>query len=156
MKEVAILLLIALILNGCSSSTQTVQTAAGGLWQAEMLGGSGVASGFSFNTQLTVGSDGSLSISSFQFLTKGTCFPISGGTESGSMILSINSSTNAVTGTFSFMVQSGNNILTLSNGVVTGTESGTTLSGGSITGSWAVTGSTDCTAEGTFTMKQLS
>lgn len=157
MKEVAILLLAALMLNGCgSSSTTAVQTAAGGLWQADMAGGSGVASGFSFNTQFTVGSNGSLSISSFQFLTNGTCFPVTGGTQSGSMVLTINSSTNAVTGTFSFVVQSGSNTLTLSNGVVTGTESGTALSGGSITGSWAVTGSTECTAAGTFTMKQFS
>jgi len=61
MKEVAVLLLAALILNGCStSSTTSVQTAAGGTWQAEMLGGQGTASGFSFITQFTVGSNGTL------------------------------------------------------------------------------------------------
>jgi hypothetical protein len=156
MKEVAILLLIALMLNGCGgNSTTTVQAAAGGSWQAEMLGGSGPASGFSFITQFTVGSGGSLSISSFQFLTAGACFPTTGGTESGSMNLTINSSTNAVTGTFSFTVLSGGNTLTL-NGAVTGTESGTTLTGGSITGTWTLAGGTGCNAPtgGSFTMTQ--
>ena len=37
MKEVAILLLLALMLNGCGSSA-SVQTASGSVWGAEMLG----------------------------------------------------------------------------------------------------------------------
>src|SRR6202030_2062534 len=40
MKEVAILLLVALMLNGCSNST-AVQTAVSGGWQGEMLSGDG-------------------------------------------------------------------------------------------------------------------
>src|SRR5258706_478560 len=87
MKEVAILLLITLVLNGCGSSSKTtVQTAAGATWQAEMLGGQGTASGFSFITQFTVGSDGALSITYFQFLNSNStqCFPVSGGPQSGS------------------------------------------------------------------------
>jgi hypothetical protein len=40
---------------------------------------------------------------------------------------------------------------------VTGTASGTTLSGGSITGTWSVNGDTGCIATGeSFTMKQIS
>jgi len=157
MKEVAMLLLVTLMLNGCnSSSTPTAQTSAGGVWSADLPGGTGEASGFSFNTQFTVNGDGSLSITFFQFLTAGTCFPVSGGTESGSMVLTTNTSTNTVTGTFTYTVQAQGNTLTL-NGTVTGTASGTTLSGGSITGSWAVTGDTGCNATGdSFTMKQTS
>ena len=66
------------------------------------------------------------------------------------------STTSTVTGTFAYSVQSGNNTLTL-NGTVTGTASGTTLSGGSITGTWSVAGDTGCNATGdSFTMKQIS
>ncbi len=155
MKEVAVLLLVALMLNGCnSSSTPTGQTAASGIWSADLQGGTGEASGFSFTTQFTVNGDGSLNITYFQFLTAGTCFPVSGGTQAGSMVLTTNTSTNAVTGTFTYTVQSGGNTLTL-NGTVTGTASSTTLSGGSITGTWSVTGG--CTATGeSFTMTQKS
>jgi hypothetical protein len=161
MKEVAILLLVALMLNGCNSSTATVQTAAGGIWQAQMLGGNGPASGFSFISQFTVNGDGSLSISSFQFLTSNSaqCFPVTGGTETGSMILTENTTNFTVTGTFKFTVQSGGNTLTL-NGTVTGTENGlngTTLSGGSITGTWTLTGGAGCsvtTGNTSFTMTQ--
>src|SRR6266481_5158302 len=122
MKEVAILLLAALLLNGCgSSSSTTTQTAAGNTWQAEMLGGAGTASGFSFITQFTVGGDGTLSISYFQFLNSNSaqCFPVSGGTQTGQAILQINSSTNGVTGTLTYNVQSGGNTLTLNGTSVT-------------------------------------
>ena len=121
MKEVAILLLVTLMLNGCSSTTTTTQTAAGGVWSADLPGGTGEASGFSFTTQFTVNGNGSLSISYFQFLTNGPCFPITGGTSTGSMVLTTNTSNNAVTGTFTYTVASGGNTLTL-NGTVTGTK----------------------------------
>jgi hypothetical protein len=157
MKEVAVLLLVVLLLNGCSSSsTPTAQTAAGGVWSADLPGGNGPASGFSFTTQFTVNGDGSLNITYFQFLTEGTCFPISGGTQAGSMVLTTNTSTNAVTGTFAYTVQSQGNTLTL-NGTVTGTASATTLSGGSITGTWSLAGGTGCNSTGeSFTMTQTS
>jgi hypothetical protein len=163
MKEVAALLLAALMLTGCGSNntinTQTAQTAAGGIWSAEILGGSGKASGFSFNTEFTVNSNGSLNITYFQFLTQGTCFPVDGGTESGTMDLTINGSTDAVTGTLAYTVAASGNTLTL-NGPVTGTATtGNTnaLSNGSVTGTWTVTGASGCNATGgTFTMCQSS
>jgi hypothetical protein len=160
MKEVAILLLVTLMLNGCSSTTTTTQVAAGGVWSADLPGGTGEASGFSFTTQFTVNGNGSLSITYFQFLTNGPCFPITGGTSTGSMVLTTNTSNNAVTGTFTYTVASSGNTLTL-NGNVTGTNTatstGTTLSGGSITGTWAVTGASGCNASGqSFTMTQVS
>lgn len=160
MKEVAILVLVALILNGCSTNntvnTQTAQAASGGIWSAELLGGSGEASGFSFTTQFTVNGDGTLAITYFQLLTSGTCFPTAGGTQAGTMVLTINGSTDVVTGTFSYTETAQGNTLTLT-GQVTGTSSGTTLTGGSITGTWTVTGGTGCNgAGGTFTMTQTS
>jgi hypothetical protein len=154
MKEVAILLLVALMLNGCSTSTTAVQTAAGGKWESQMLGGDGTASGFSFITQFTVGGDGTLSFSSFQFLTQGSCFPVAGGTESGSLLLT-SSSNDEVTGTLSFVVTANGNTLTLTSTSVTGVLSGSTLSSGSILGTWVLQGGTGCTgASGTFTMTQ--
>ncbi len=157
MKNVAILLLLALALNGCGNnkSTSTTQAAASGLWQAQLLGGSGTASGFSFTTQFTVGSDGTLNITSFQFLTEGMCFPVDGGTQSGTMMLTVDSTTNAVTGTFSFTVQSGNNTLTLT-GTVTGTEVSSTLSNTKVIGTWTLAGDAGCndTTGGSFTMTQ--
>jgi hypothetical protein len=158
MKEVAVLLLVALILNGCGSSSKTPPQAstAPGVWSADLPGGIGPASGLSFTTQFTLNGDGSLNITYFQFLTQGTCFPISGGTETGSMVLTTNTTTNAVTGTFTYTVESGGNTLTLT-GTVTGTANGITLSGGSIIGTWSLTGATGCVASGqSFTMTQTS
>jgi hypothetical protein len=159
MKEVAILLLVALMLNGCgSSSSKTTQATATGVWSADLSGGIGPASGFSFTTQFTVNGNGTLNITYFQFLTSGTCFPITGGSQSGSMVLTTNTTTNAVTGTFVYAVQSGGNTLTL-NGTVTGTVAmnTTTFSGGAASGTWSVTGGTGCNVNGqSFTMTQTS
>jgi hypothetical protein len=162
MKVVAILLLGTLLLNGCGNNTTPVQEAAGGIWEAQLLGGTGGESGFSFITQFTVNGDASLSVSSFQFLTDNAagCFGVAGETPTGSMPLIVNTSTDAVTGTLTFEVQSGGSTpstLTLS-GTVTGTENGvngTTLSGTSITGTWTLTGcSSSSTTNGSFTMTQ--
>jgi hypothetical protein len=161
MKEVAILLLVALLLNGCGTSSTATQTAAGGTWSAQMLGGEGPASGFSFITAFSVsGGGGGLTISSFQFNTAGTCFPVNGETPTGTMTLVENPNTYAVTGTLVFTVQSGGNMLVL-NGTVTGTENGlngTTLSGAMATGTWTFTGSgtpAGCNdTSGSFTMTQ--
>lgn len=156
MKEVVILLLFVLLLNGCNSTT-AAQSGAGGIWQAQMLGGIGAASGFSFNTQFTVNADGSLSISNFQFLTSGQCFPITEA-PSGSMILT-EQNNNSVTGTFSYTITANGNTLALT-GTVTGSESGTNtqlLPGTTIFGTWTLTGAAPCTnAAGSFTMAQAS
>jgi hypothetical protein len=166
MKEVAILLLLALMLNGCGNSTPTVQAGASGIWEAQLFGGNETASGFSFITQFTVNLNGPLSITSFQFLTynpgdSSNCFPINGGTVTGSMPLQVLSN-NTVSGTINYVVTSGGNTLTL-NGTVTGTASengsGTnatyTLTSATVSGTWAVTGGTGCSATGgSFTMIQ--
>lgn len=155
MKEVAILLLLALGLNGCSSSTTTVQTPSGDIWSAVLTGGTGADPDPSFNTQFTLNGN-SLSISYFQFLTQQSCFPIAGETETGQTALIINSSTFAVTGTLTYVVQSGGNTLTLNGTSVTGTETGTTLTNGLVTGTWSETGGNGCTASGSFTMTQCT
>lgn len=164
MKEVAILLLVALLLNGCGTSATATQTAASGTWQAVSGGGVGPASGFTFVTSFSVaGAGGALNISSFQFLTAGACFDVNGETPTGTMTLVENPNTYAVTGTLNdFTVESRGNMLVL-NGTVTGTENGlngTTLTGAVVTGTWVFTGSgtpagCDDTV-GSFTMTQSS
>jgi hypothetical protein len=159
MKEVAIVLLVALALSGCGSTT-TVQTPSTAIWAAVLTGGSGDAPDPdpSFNTQFTLNSDASLSITFLQFLTEQSCFPINGGTQTGQIAnLNINSSTYAITGTLNYTVQSGNNTLTLT-GPLTGTELGTTLTNGLVAnGTWIETSSdpgSKCAASGSFTMTQ--
>jgi len=168
MKQgVILLLLMTLLLGGCGSTPTSVQSGAGGIWLAELTGGSGEASGFSFITQFTLNGDGTLSIDSFQFLTydansSANCFSsINGPNVSGSIPLTVQSN-DAVTGTITYTVQSGGNTLTL-NGIVNGTASqsgsGTnvtyTLTSATITGNWSLKGSGGCNATGgSFSMTQ--
>jgi hypothetical protein len=161
-KVVAVLLLVALtMVNGCGGSntrtTATAQTAASGGWSAQLLGGAGEASGLSFTTQFAVNGDGSLSVTFFQFLTEGLCFTATGEAPTGTMVLTLSNATEAVTGTFAFTVQSSGNTLTM-NGTVTGTENGTTLSDGTITGTWTLTSGTPaCNGTGgAFTMTETA
>jgi hypothetical protein len=148
MKEVAILLLVALLLNGCGGS-QAVRQTSGSIWAAQLSGGTGASSGFSFQTQFTVGNNGSLTIDNFQFLNSGSCFPVDTEIPTGAFTdLSIIQSTLAVTGNFSFTVQSQGNTLTLT-GPMSGTVSETgetgnntfTFTSAAITGGWTLTGS---------------
>jgi len=158
MKEVAILLLVALMLNGCGSSSPTLQSTTGGIWEAELTGGASDGSGLSFITAFTVNSDGTLNITSFQFLNQGTCFTsISAVTPTGSVLLQLNSN-DTVTGTITYVVKENGSTLTL-NGTVTGTaivtsnNSSASLTGATISGNWSVIGGTGCTAAGgSFTM----
>ena len=154
MKQVAILLLVAIMLNGCGSSRPTAQSVTGGVWSASLSGGEGSASGFSFITQFTVDSSGTLSFSRFEFINQGNCFPLDGGAVSGSMGLTENMATDQVTGSMTLTVAGNGNTLTLSSpDGVTGTLTGTTLSNGSVTGTWTVTGGSGCTGGGgSFTM----
>jgi hypothetical protein len=143
---VVVFLALELIVTGCGNGTATAATTASGTWQAVLTGGAAEASALSFITKFSVNGDGSLSVSSFGFLTVGTCF-VSGQTESGSADLVTDTTTNLVTGTITFVVQSGSpagNTLTL-----TGTESGST-----ITGTWVLEGGTGCQGSGDFTMTQ--
>lgn len=161
MKEVAVLLLLALMLNGCSSSNlPNPQTAAGGVWQSEMLGGDGTASGLSFIAQFTVSNNGAMNITSFQFLTQidGGCFPVANGSRPTGTLKVTPNAAYEVSGTFSFEVVSGPNTLTLTSTDVTGTLNGTndTLVDGVIIGTWTLKGDTGCNSTGTFTMTQTT
>lgn len=164
MKEVAILLLLAFMLNGCGSSA-AVQTTSGSVWQSQMLEGVGTSSGFSFNTQFTVGvNGGALDVSSFQLLNQDTCF--GSGTlaaPTGTLTnLNWNSADQIISGTFSFTITSpAGDTVTLGHSTITGTvnpnTSPVTLSNGAtIVGTWALapasSGSTCVATGGEFTM----
>jgi hypothetical protein len=161
MKEVIALLLVAVMLTSCGSN-RTVTSTAGGTWEAQLVGGAGEASGFSFTTAFTVNSNGSLNLSTFEFLTDNTpgCFPVSiGDAVNGTMPLVLQSN-DTVTGTLTFIVQANGNTLTL-NGTVTGTatvtgnegNNSTTLTSATATGTWTLTGASGCSnGTGSFTM----
>jgi hypothetical protein len=164
MKAVAILLLAAFVLNGCGSGN-AVSTSSNDIWGAVMAGGAHTSSGFSFNTEFTVASDGTLTVSSFQFLNSGTCFGSSTITKepTGKLLVTFNSD-DQVTGTFSFTItSSAGDAITLTGTSVTGTvnpNNNFILSGGSIIGTWALVpgSSSSCVAvtDGSFTMTQTT
>ena len=82
---------------------------------------------------------------------------MSGGSASGQATLTVDTTTNAVSGTLNFSVQSGTpagNTLQLTGTTVTGTETSGSLTGGVVTGGWMLTGSSGCTTGGTFTLRQ--
>jgi hypothetical protein len=161
MKEVAILLVAMLLVNGCGSNSTPTPTTAADTWSATVLGGHGPASGFSFSTDFTLNSNGTLTLSTFQFYNAGSCFPVDGDAVTGLITnLEVNQDNYAVTGTLKFTVQSGSNTLVLT-GALTGTggpSGNDVLTGGSVTGTWVFTGSgspTGCNdTTGSFTMTQ--
>jgi hypothetical protein len=164
MKRLPLLLLLTVMIGGCGRTSSDVQTAASGLWQAQLLGGESPADGFSFTAQFNVsGTGGALTFpsGSFQFLTQGPCFPVNGITPTGTMNLTVNVNNYEVTGTFTMTVVANGNTLTLS-GNVSGNENslyGLTLSNGLVTGTWTLAGSNTngCVdTSGSFTMTQAS
>lgn len=164
MKRIAVLVLLLFLSTGCGMQTisQQAVTAAGGTWSAELLGGSGPASGFSFITNFTINATNyTLSVEYFQFLTNntgGACsFPNTGEIPTGQLVLSTDNSTGYATGAFTYTVKSSSDKLTLTGNLTgTATLTGTTLNGGTITGKWQVSGSSACTGSGTFTMTQAA
>ncbi len=156
-------LLLALVVwgSGCSTTNQpNAQNAAGGVWQANLTGGTGTSSGFSFVAEFSVASaNGSLSVTNFQFLNNvSACFPVTGATPNGTLVLNFNSADQLTNSTFSFTVTDNGNTLTLTSTSVTGTVSGNTISGATIAGTWALqaTGSGCSNTSGQFTMTQSS
>lgn len=161
MKQVAVLLLMALMLNGCGSSNSPVQQASGAIWQAQLSGGTGPATGLSFITQFTIDDNGGVSFSNFQLLNANTCLPVDPPSSSlnGEFTnLDVISNSGEVTGDFSLNVQGNGNTLTLT-GNLTGTETGAqigtsnvgTFTAATITGTWTLAGSSTCTEAATDT-----
>jgi hypothetical protein len=160
MKEVVILLLLAVMLSSCNNAN-TVQTGVGGIWQANLTGGDGTASGLSFITQFTVNGDSStLSFSSLQLINNepDSCIPYSPSlsSDAGSVMLSYNSADQLINSSLTLTVTSGGNTLTLTSTSFTGTINTNTnvLTDGLVTGTWTIAGSPGCIGGGDFTMTQ--
>jgi hypothetical protein len=95
---VAILLVLGLALAGCGSNNGSGNI--NGTWNATLLGTNNTTI-FSFGTSLVTNSDGSLTITNFQFTSNSPCF-VSGETETGSFSLSGTFNGN-VSGSFGHM-----------------------------------------------------
>lgn len=104
---------------------------------------------FAFTTSLSENtSNGSLTVNNFTFTTNDPNCSISQASETGSFVLSGNFSGN-VSGKFLFTATSGNGNNAALN--LTGT-----VNGGTITGTWALVGTTSaCTGSGNFTMTKV-
>jgi hypothetical protein len=175
MKKLAFaaLLALAIALCSCGSGTNTPvkTTGAGGIWEAQLYGGTGQAALLDFTSQFSVGasggttSSGTLDITSFHFINSNSCFPVSISTtegnsgESGSATL-VTSASNQVTGSLTYNVAAGSDTLLLTTtassglpgGQVTGMSVNSALQNGVVTGNWTVSGS--CSGSGTFVMCQ--
>jgi hypothetical protein len=159
MRKVALALLLALSIlsTGCGSTSTTTVSSGGSPWEGSLLESSGAPTPYNFITLFSIAGDGSLSITSLTFITNNPCF-VSGASASGQSALTVDTTTDEVSGTLDYAVQSGDpagNALQLTGTSVTGTEpTGGSLTGGVVTGNWTLTGSSGCTGGGTFTLRQ--
>jgi hypothetical protein len=178
MKKLAILpaLALALLIGACGGAPpNTITTTASGLWEAQLIGGTGPTTLMGFTTQFTVTNftgevSQQLDITSFGFFNAGACFApgVDSQTETGVATLNTNT-TGQVTGSMTYAVTSRTNpgtVLTLTttpNGGVSGTSNGTTTTTGTLTngvvwGNWSLaTNDSTCAtgvSSGTFIMCQ--
>jgi hypothetical protein len=138
------LTLVGITLVGCGANSANPANINGN-WNATLIDTNNTTL-FQFGTSLVVNGDGTLSIANFQFNSNEACFP-QGETEAGSFTLSGNFN-GQVSGKFGLTIQSespANNTLTLSG----------TATGGTISGTWTLTGGTGCTGNGSFTMTKM-
>jgi hypothetical protein len=141
---IVVVLAFGLAAVGCGSGKSNGSGNINGNWTATLTDSNGTPV-FGFGTSLTVNNGGTLSITNFNFTTNSACF-VSGDTESGSFALTGDFNGN-VSGKFDFTINSGSpagNVLALSG----------TVNGGTITGTWTLTGGVGCTGNGAFTMNK--
>lgn len=146
MKRLAVVVLLAagLILIGCGSNSNSSNI--NGTWNATLTGTNNTTV-FSFATTLAASSNAnSVTVTNFNFTSNSSCFQ-SGTTETGSFSLTGNF-TGKANGGFGMTIKSAapaDNAL-----VLTGIVNGNTISG-----TWTLTGGTDCNGTGTFTMNRM-
>src|ERR1700730_8226065 len=145
MKKIGTSILMAALfaIVGCGSGSHSGNV--DGNWTAALTDENGNPV-FAFGTTLTAtGNGSSVTVSNFNF-TSDACYLTETG-ETGSFVLSGNFNGN-VTGSFGLNLMSGspnNNTLTM-NG---------TVNGSSISGTWTLTGTTNCATNGKFTMTKI-
>jgi len=150
--RLGVLFLIAMemITAGCGSSSSNGSSGnINGNWSASLTNADGTPA-YKFTTTFTQSSNGSVSVTNFNFTSAGPCFssyPSSDYTETGSFGLTGNFN-GQVNGTFGMKIttnfaSASNNALSL-QGVVAGST---------ITGTWSATGLSGCTGNGSFTIQ---
>ena len=140
----ATILILGLTLIGCGASSKNGATINGN-WTATLMDTNNNQA-FAFSTSLSQMSNGSVSVTNFNFKTNSPCF-VTGETETGSVSLTGDFNGN-VSGSFGLNVQSGSpggNNLILSGAV----------KGSTITGTWTLTGGSGCTGSGSFAMTRV-
>ena len=143
-----ILFALAMLLSACGGGSNNNSGTVNGNWTASLMNTDGTPA-FAFSTSLSEASNTStLTVSNFTFTTSGSCFGSADTSETGAFTFSGNFDGN-VAGTFQMTITTlfptQNNVLTLQG----------TVNGGTITGTWVLTGQTGCSGNGTFTMTQM-
>jgi hypothetical protein len=145
MKNVvlAILMVATLAIAGCGSGSHSGNV--DGNWTAALTDANGTPV-FAFGTTLTATGNGStVTVSNFNFTSDACSLTVT--SETASFVLSGNFN-GSVKGSFALNLLSGspnNNTLTL-NG---------TVNGGTISGTWTLSGTTSCATNGNFTMTKV-
>ena len=138
---VAMLLVVGLVTVGCGTNSNKSGNVSG-TWSAMLTG----TQNFSFTTALVDKGDGTVNVTKLTFSTNSSCF-VSGDTETGTFGLSGDLNGN-VQGKFGMTITSGDpsgNVLTLTG----------TVNGGTVSGTWLLTGGASCNGSGNFTMTKM-
>jgi hypothetical protein len=143
---IALLLVVGLVLAACGGGNSSSSPNVTGNWSATLTNTDGTPA-LAFTTSLTQG-NGTATVTgtNLTFTTSTACFT-SGGSQTGSFVLSGNFNGN-ITGAFQLVILSGTpsgNTLTLQG----------TVTNNTITGTWTLTGTGGCTGSGTFTVTKM-
>ena len=144
---IAVVMAVGLILLACGGGSSSTSNTVTGNWTATLTNSDGTPA-FAFTTSLTQ-SNGTATVTgtNLSFTTSTPCFT-SGGSQTGSFVLSGNFNGN-ISGAFQLTITSGTpsgNTLVLQG----------TVNNNTITGTWNLTGSTQgCTGNGTFTLNRM-
>src|ERR1700680_144904 len=144
---IAMVMAVGLILLACGGGSSSTSNTVTGNWTATLTNSDGTPA-FAFTTSLTQ-SNGTATVTgtNLSFTTSTPCFT-SGGSQTGSFVLSGNFNGN-ITGAFQLTITSGTpsgNTLVLQG----------TVNNNTVTGTWNLTGSTQgCTGNGTFTLNRM-
>lgn len=141
------LLALAVTLTGCGSGSGSGNI--NGTWTAGLRETPSGPDVLSFQTTIASGGGGAFQVTSFTFTTAGPCFTGDSVTETGTVTLS-GDYNGHVAGSFSMTISTmfpvaTNNVLTLQG----------TVADKTITGTWTLTGTTGCSANGLFTASRL-
>jgi hypothetical protein len=143
---IALVSALGLVLVACGGGNTNSSPTVTGNWSAALTNTDGTPA-LAFTTSLTEGS-GTVMVTgtNLTFTTSTSCFT-SGGSQTGSFVLSQNLGGN-VMGAFQLVITSGTpsgNTLTLQG----------TVADNTITGAWNLTGTGGCTGSGTFTITKM-